>query len=185
MRVLVLSNVQKGLDSVVGILDKAGHNIVAKEVSASTAELADMVSGELANGYDVCVVIAKDPIGLSMLLNKRSDIFAAVCNSADDVALGKSNNANVFVVRNPKSTEIEPIVSAISKLGYSKNFFKLSLPKFQLRFSSSKPQQPVLQQKKQKEEQELEEDEEEEQEEQLGKGSKGMLGKLKNALGIV
>ncbi len=183
MRVLVLSNVQKGLDSVVGVLDKAGHNIVAKEVSASTAELADMVSGELANGYDVCVVIAKDPIGLSMLLNKRSDIFAAVCNSVDDVALGKSNNANVFVVRNPKSTEIEPIVSAISKLGYSKNFFKLSLPKFQLRFSS-KPQQPVLQQKKQKEEEEIEESEEE-QEEQPGKGSKGLFGKLKNALGIV
>ncbi|MEM3781710.1 MAG: hypothetical protein QXT43_01985, partial [Candidatus Micrarchaeaceae archaeon] len=69
MRILVLSNVPKSVDTVVYGLGNS--NIVAKETSLTSAELADSVAGELGSGYDVCVVLAKDPILVSMLLNKK------------------------------------------------------------------------------------------------------------------
>ncbi|MEM0074294.1 MAG: hypothetical protein QXR85_00265 [Candidatus Micrarchaeaceae archaeon] len=189
MRILVLSNVPRSVDAVVNGL--GSNSIVAKEVNVQSGELADIAANELGNGYDVCVVMAKDPILVSMVLNKKEGIMAAVCNSAADVALGKSSNANVFVIRDPKSQALGEITSAISKLGYNKGFFKLQLPKFQSGLPGIQQQaqqaQQAKKQQKQKSEEIDDESEGQDNDNETGSGSsgKGLLGKIKNALGII
>ncbi|MGC8676016.1 MAG: RpiB/LacA/LacB family sugar-phosphate isomerase [Candidatus Micrarchaeia archaeon] len=194
MRILVLSNVSRSLDAIVNGLGNS-HSVIAKETGVQNAELADMVAGELGKGYDVCVVIARDPIGVSILLNKSDGISAVVCNSASDVALGKANNANVFVIRDPKSGSIAEIVEAISKLGYSKNFFKIALPKFQVGLSkkTAEPQPYAETQKKPQKSKQIatqqadvgEDEESEDNQAARSGGNGGIFGKLKDALGIV
>ena len=184
MRILVISNVPKALDQVVDSLK--GHNIVAKEMPMQTQELVDAVASELGKGYDVCVVVAKDPVGTGILLNKLTGVFAAVCNNPEDVSLGKANNANVFILKSKNQQNVE-IINAISGLGYSKRFFSLQFPKFQLSLGKQQRQQQAQQpqQAKPRQQQAQQTSKEEEVEEQQKEEGKGILGKIKNALGIV
>ncbi|MGC9156605.1 MAG: RpiB/LacA/LacB family sugar-phosphate isomerase [Candidatus Micrarchaeia archaeon] len=182
MRILVISNVPKALDQVVDSLK--GHNIVAKEMPMQTQELVDAVASELGKGYDVCVVVAKDPVGTGIALNKLSGVFAAVCNNPEDVGLGKANNANVFILKS-KNEQNPEIINAISGLGYSKRFFSLQFPKFQLSLGKQQRQQQTQQPQQTKaKQQQAQQASKDEAEEQKGDG-KGILGKIKNALGIV
>jgi len=184
MRILVLSNTPKALDQVVDLL--RNHNIVAKEMPIQTQELVEAVANELGKGYDVCVVIAKDPVGTGMALNKLPGVFAAICDSPEDVSLGKANNANVFVLKG-KNSQNSSIIEAISQLGYSKKFFSLQFPKFQL--SLGKQKQAQAQQAQQQKVQEQNKGKQQasyEEKDQNGSGKdKGIIGKIKNALGIV
>ncbi|MGC8629035.1 MAG: RpiB/LacA/LacB family sugar-phosphate isomerase [Candidatus Micrarchaeia archaeon] len=179
MKILMLSNVPGGLDTLVGELS-AQHNIVAREIGVSTNELAERVANELSTGYDVCIVVAKDPVGLGILLNKKEGIAAAVCNSPNDVYLGRSNNANVFIISSSKGSNIEDMAAALSKLGYSKNFFVQGLSKVLAKKPALFQPQNGNAGKKQKQPQESEQEEDEEEQ-----GGKGIVGKIKSALGIV
>ncbi len=184
MKILILSNVRKSTDVVVERL-REGHSIVAKEVNATNKELVNIARNELSKGYDVCVMIPSDPVGASILLNKQESINAAVCSFAEDVELGKENGANVFVI-NPKTEELEEIGDAISELDYNKNFFAAKIGKAIKKISSMKIGKAGQQQQQGAKGQAEEEEESEEEEKELEEeAKKGIIGKIKSALGII
>lgn len=180
---------QKGIDPVVNEL-KQSHSIVAKEASMSVEELANTAYAELSNSYDLCVVVAKDPIGATIALNKKEGIRAALCASAGDVLTGKADNANVFVIKDIKSDDITDLLQAISKLGYS-GLFRLAAAKLQAfkpqAQAQAQSQAQIENEKAKKKSRQAEEEEEtgEEEEEEPENSGKGLLGKIKGALGIV
>ena len=197
MRILVLSNVLNGFDTIVDALNSR-HSIIAKQVSVGTEDLANMAVNGLASGnYDLCIVVARDPVGASIMLNKSEGISAAVCNSASDVELAKRNNANILVIKSLKPDAAAEIAEAISQQGFSFNALRqIKLPRIGIGKESAAgqrpPQQPQLQAQQQKRQQQVrqkqnEEGEEGEEEEEQAQqaGGKGILGKIKNALGII
>jgi len=202
MRILVLSNVLNGFDAIVEALNSR-HSIIAKQVSVGTEDLANMAVNGLASGnYDLCIVVARDPVGASITLNKSEGISAAVCNSASDVELAKRNNANILVIKGLKPDAAAEIAEAISQQGFSFNALRqIKLPRIGIGIGKESaagqrpPQQPQLQaqqqkrqqQVRQKQNEESEEGEENEEEEEQARqaGGKGIIGKIKNALGII
>jgi len=203
MRILVLSNVLNGFDTIVDALNSR-HSIIAKQVSVGTEDLANMAVNGLASGnYDLCIVVARDPVGASIMLNKSEGISAAVCNSASDVELAKRNNANILVIKSLKPDDAAEIAEAISQQGFSFNALRqIKLPRIGIGIGKEPaagqrpPQQPQLQaqqqqkrqqQVRQKQNEESEEGEENEEEEEQARqaGGKGIIGKIKNALGII
>ncbi len=108
MKVLVVSNVSGSVDKIVDALQNS--NVVAKESNSSNSAIAHNVGEQIRNGsYSQVIVIAKDPIGAGMLLNKEDGVNAAVCNSQEDAHLAKENGANVIVIRDINSDDVNEI----------------------------------------------------------------------------
>lgn len=111
MKLLVMSNVPGSVDKVVDIVERS-NNVVAKETSATTSGIAHAVGEQVRNGScEQAIVIAKDPIGVGMLLNKEDGVEAAVCSSIEDAQLAKENGANVIVIRDFMSEDLHDIVA--------------------------------------------------------------------------
>lgn len=73
---------------------------MAKETEADTTKLADSVKKAVSEkSYGVCVVIPKDHIKTSILLNRDKGINAAICSSDNDMRVAKENNANVIIIK--------------------------------------------------------------------------------------
>lgn len=110
MRLLVLSNVSGSVDKIVGLL-QSNQNIIAKESNATTITMARTAAENLRNGtYDTVIVVARDPIGAGMQLNKQDGVNAAVCGSSEDVKLAKEDGANAIVIRDINADELQDIV---------------------------------------------------------------------------
>lgn len=186
MKVLVLSNVPGGVDDVVSLLE-GQHSVTAKEAAAAPQELAETAAAQLASGsYAMVVVVAKDPVAVSIVLNKKDGVIAAVCNSAEEAQLARRNGANAVVVKEMERSQLDEVLSlAISGSGVFKRIGDIARqqPKAQERLSI----RPVPDQKAQKAfAQDRAKRQEREQEAQMPqKPRSGVVGKLKDYLGIV
>ena len=117
MKLLVLSNVSGGVDKVVDAVQR-NHNVVAKESTMANDALVHAAAGEIAKGlYDEIIVIAKDPRGAGMALNKHEGVEAAVCGSAEDVRMARGNMANVLLIRDLLSGELPELLDQIAVAG--------------------------------------------------------------------
>jgi ribose 5-phosphate isomerase RpiB len=200
MKLLVLSNVSGSTDKIVDTLER-NNNIVAKEASMTTDAIAHSVGEEIRKEkYGEAIVIAKDPIGAGMALNKEDGVDAAVCNSVDDVQLAKSNGANVFVIRNLNSNELNEILEEISGAAGIMHGVKLNVkvPKF-IKKQEEREDKEVQDGRKEADKKETErrekekrnqkavevEEEESEKNNEGSGGRPGIIGKLKDYLGIV
>ncbi|VVB77426.1 Ribose/Galactose Isomerase [uncultured archaeon] len=196
MKLLVLSNVPGAVDRVIDLVQQHG-NVVAKESMMTNDAIAYTAQGELHNGtYDQLIVIAKDPIGAGMILNKQEDVEAAVCDSAEDVKMANSNGANVIVIRNPDSDSLGDILNeAVGRSGASKIAAGIRIPSF-ARKPEPRPAQGQAQVQRRERERPMpapkkvelskEEAEAEEKLESLKTARNGnLVGKLKDALGIL
>ncbi len=189
MKLLVLSNVSGSVDRVVDLLNS--NNVVAKETSTPMSGIAKTAGEQLRNGgYDMVIVVAKNPIGAGMLLNKQDGVEAAVCGSVDDALQAKENGANVIVIRDIDSDELHDILAASLGHGSIMGRMKLEvkvpeikvpqIPKVDLKMQkgAAEERRPAKIMKKPR--QAAEEEEE-------IKGSDGMtlIGKIKDYLGIM
>ena len=193
MKLLVLSNVPGSVDKLVSIVQKS-HSVVAKETSMTTDQIVRSVAEEIESGtYDQVVVAAKDPIKTGMLLNKCDQVQAAVCGSVEDVEQARESGANAIVIRDTDSGELYGIVSKIVESGMthtirssikapSLSILKKKAPGRQWpSFHKDKPTQP----EPQEEENVVTEDYADEELEEVSSKRKGIIGKIKNALGIL
>jgi hypothetical protein len=205
MRLLILSNVPGSVDKVVEVLQQ-GNNVVAKELTMANEAIAREAREALkAGSCDLVLVIAKDPIGAGMVLNKREEIEAAVCDSADDVKLAKGNSANVIVIKDANSGALGDMLAEMSgKGGVSQRKLGIKMPSFGRRQEpgeeaeeEKESRSPAPKNKASAPRKEPEGDDEEggdegeedsegeEKLESISAKRKGPLGKLKNALGIL
>jgi hypothetical protein len=192
MKLLVLSGVSGSVDRVVDILQQS-NSVVAKESTMTNEALARAAQAALETGtYDMVMVIAKDPIGAGMLLNKREMIEAAVCGSADDARLAKDNGANVIVIRDAGSDSLGDILKEVSgSAGISQKLrASVKIPALAKRQDSGEDEDqdaaPKARKAPARKPAEEEDDSEDEQKlESLSAQRKGIVGKLKDALGIL
>jgi ribose 5-phosphate isomerase RpiB len=198
MKLLVLSNVPGSTDKIIETLERS-NNIVAKEAGLTTAAIARSVGEEIRKAkYGEVIVIAKDPIGAGMALNKEEGVDAAVCSSVADAQLAKSNGANVFVIRDPNSDELNEILEEISESAGIIRGVKLNvkIPKF-IKKQEERGGKEVQDERKEADRKEMErrekersdqnatEAEESEENNEKPGGRAGIVGKLKDYLGII
>lgn len=195
MRIFLFSNVPKGMDKAVDLLKN--QNIIAKELSATTSSLASMAAEEISKGdYDLGILIAKEPIGVGLTLNKLEGVIAVVCSSADDVRLANESGANVLIMRDPHSDELQEIVSAATSMRWGSGKGITSMIKIPSPFKKKaieekraveekhpKPQRSKLFAPKEKEEEREEEMDPEPEDTGMRRG--GIAGRLKDWLGII
>lgn len=192
MKLLVLSNVSGGVDKVVDLLQQR-NSVVAKESSVPNDALVQTVANELTKGtYDAVIVIARDPIGAGMLLNKQEGVEAAVCGSAEDVGMAQDNGANVIVIRDVRSDNLPDM---LGELAGSAGVLKgIRVPKIEIRAPSRAKQSEKVRKDyaggSQKGSRGREADDEPNTEDERRLASiagtrKGIIGKLKDSLGIL
>lgn len=192
MRILILSNVSGSVDKIVDVLQNS-HNVTAKEANTSMATMAGTAAEQLRKGaYDEVFVVAKDPIGAGVLLNKQEGVIAVVCGSTEDVELAQQNGANVVVIRNIDSDTIYEIVTQAAGSGGMLRSIKMpqiKIPKVLPKQQQTQQEIPAREDKRQKivlankARQEMEKDEEEESAHTPHDNS--VVGKIKDYLGIL
>lgn len=190
MKVLVLSNVSGGVDDVVSLLESQ-HGVTAKEASAMTShELADAAGEQLASGtYAMVVLVAKDPVAVSLALNKMESVTAVVCNSQEEALLAKRNNANAIVVKDMEREQLDEVLSlAIAGSGVLRRIgtiAKAPQPRIREQHAARQVPEPKAQKAFAQEHARKQEEEEEEQRVPSQQQRAGFMGKLKDYLGIV
>ncbi len=197
MKLLVLSNVSGSVDKIIDIIQQS-NGVVAKESAMTNEAIARAAQDALGAGsYDLVVVVAKDPIGAGMILNKQDEIEAAVCGSADDARLAKDNGANVIIIRDVRSDALGDILGeAAGSQGVSQKIrASIKMPSLGKRreveeeeeegeaAGAGAPKAKKAPARRQEVEEERSEDEEKLA--SLSSQRKGIVGKLKDALGIL
>jgi len=186
MKVLIISNVPGSVDLLVDILE-SNHNVIAKEINASTYVLAQAAAEQIRKGiFGNAIVVAKDPIGVCMALNKHEGVNAAVCNTSEDVELAKSNGANVIALRDINSSELPEMVSLIVSGGIAENI------RANIRLPRVFPKKTTVEEKVNGERQQQarapksqETQKEEQYEEFKPSGRQDIISKIKDYLGIL
>jgi hypothetical protein len=191
MKILVLSNVIGSVDRLVDMVQQ-GNSVVAKESPMTTEGLARSARAALKDGsYDLVVVAAQDPIGAGMLLNKQDGIDAAVCDSAEDAAAAKDNAANVVVIKDVRSDATEDILGTFAGVSAAAQRPKATakLASFSKRPDAAKKEAAPRKAPPARQEEDEDGDdgdgEDESRLEAVSSGRKDLIGKLKNALGII
>jgi hypothetical protein len=194
MKLLVLSGIPGSVDGVVDIIQQS-NSVVAKESTMTNDALARAAQDALGAGsYDLILVIAKDPIGAGMVLNKREEIDAAVCDSAEDARLARDNGANVIIIKNVRSDALGDILKEVSgSAGISQKIrSSVKMPSLGKRREADEDAEdgendraPKV--KKAPAKKQVEEDNSagEAKLESLSAQRKDLIGKLKDALGIL
>lgn len=194
MKLLVLSNISGTTDMVLDALGDS-VNVVAKEANLATDAMAGIVIEQMnRRAYDRILIIAKDPIGAGIAMNKQEGIEAAVCGSVDDVRLANDNGANVIIIRDPHSKDFESILDAVAQSGGMLKGLKLNvkMPKLAPKQENVATSAPAALQRPKKKKPAPEEEQEEEApqpepapEDEDVAPRKGVVGKLKDYLGIM
>lgn len=192
MRLLVLSNINGGVDKIFHMA-KRGSNIDSKEATnLSDNGIVQNTTAALADGsYGGVIIVAKDPIGINILLNKQEGVESVVCASAEDVGLAKENGANVIVIRNINSDELPEIVSAAVGGGMAGGLKSMRMPRFLPKKEEPVEEEGEMQKERTKEKSRpifrpvKKKDEPEEAEPQRKGDGKSIANKIKNYLGIV
>ncbi len=186
MKVYLFSDVSGGGDDISEALDKANVNIIAKEsrmdVDSVGKNIEKLLEGSTPNLF---VFVTDKSVEAGIELNKRENIRAAVCGSYEDVADAKKQNANVIIVQNicTKKAEIaEAIIGGGQSFGKVFNIVKSSKKRVE---EVREPRVEVKRAKKVEEPVEEDFDDTEPEEEETHKSRKGLVGKLKDSLGIV
>jgi ribose 5-phosphate isomerase RpiB len=184
MKVYILSDSSNNGDSLAEELEKYNVNIIEKEITDPEeyrATLEDLLS---RGGFDSIILAASDPVGMSISLNKRQEIKAALCNSREDLQSAKDNGANVIIIG--KNADLEGIAASMAQASAAskKSIAGIFNPKKvadsqRVAGKAEKPNHIAkVQQKAQVEEPALPD------EEDTAPPQKGLMNKIKYALGI-
>ncbi|MDE1768532.1 MAG: hypothetical protein KGH64_02985 [Candidatus Micrarchaeota archaeon] len=115
MKILLVSNVPEGVDGLVNSFDEEGTTIVARELSADARDMANGAYDAFSRGnFEVMVIHSDNPVASSLAFNKISGAAAAVCTSAEDVPEAMSNGANILILKGSESS-YEAILGAAAR----------------------------------------------------------------------
>jgi hypothetical protein len=186
MKLLVLSNVSGASDAVVDALGDS-VKVVAKEVNISTDSMAVMASELMrAHSYDRLIVLTNDAIRAGIVLNKQEGINAAVCASIEDLALANEGGANAIIIKDVNAKETQDMLCQMGSGSVLQGLRNIKLPALPAK-AKKEPAAEERSAAKARPEKQAEKKEEEPQEEerQLGPPRSGVVGKIKDYLGII
>jgi len=117
MKIYLISNVPSGGDDIEEVLDNANVSVISKELLGSIKEIDDEVVRRISSSNaNMLIFVTDDPIGAGMRLNKYDGISAATCNTVQDVSAARANGANVIILDNERADKQE-IAQALVKGG--------------------------------------------------------------------
>lgn len=197
IKILIISNMEGGIDSVMNSLDLEGVTVVTKEVAGDSRTLAKQACGLLSSGrFDLVIALPTNPIAANLTFNKYEGITSAVCHDLSDVKSARAENSNVMIVKSPDG-DVGRMISAFVKGG---GFGSMKIKLSTLTKEEAKPQVQVQQQKAQQQIQQTEIPEQKKSPMQLKKFSQsiteepiedqapkrpGISGWIKDSLGII
>ncbi len=200
VKAYIIGDYDEEIDEAVNLLESKGAIVIAKEVSNQEQLIKEVVT---SIGKGPVLVLSRDPLKVSMSLNKVPNINAAPCSSASDVENAAKNNANVIII-NDLSKKEEIISSIIGKHVEEKEEKeeikpkprRTRLPKSEQKGKEeqkaiegeeeeNKESQDTGQSEEAKNVEESEEKGNEGREEEEKERRKGFIGSIKDALGIV
>jgi hypothetical protein len=191
MKLLVLSNVFGASDVVVDALGDS-VKVVAKEVSISTDAMAAMASELMnAHSYDRLIVLTKDPIRAGIVLNKQEGINAAVCSSIEDLMLANEGGANAIIIKDANAKETMDMLGQMGSGSVLQGLRNIKLPTLpaKVRKEPATEERVATRAKIERHAEEPEKEAEgavdEKEEKQLGQPRSGVVGKIKDYLGII
>ncbi len=175
VKILAISNVEGCSERVADAFEDTDASIIARDEQGDLGVLQEKIETAIGRkAYDYIIVVVEDHVGASMMFNKSQGVRAALCDSEEDMKLAKNGDANVIIARSgqKKFNYIAEGISSVS--GGSKKEARPHVT--EARKQDEKPR---------KQEREAEKAEEEDEEDERGAQGKGIIGKLKNQLGIV
>jgi ribose 5-phosphate isomerase RpiB len=117
LRIYIFDDGEKKYKGLISPLEKLDINITVKEADMDFSRLAieilDSLGRNVSGKGDLAIVMAKDPIGASMFLNKHDGIRAAACTSENDIAAAKRHNANVILLGDAANIPAASFASAL------------------------------------------------------------------------
>jgi len=117
MKIYLISNVPSGGDEIEEVLDNANVSVISKELLGSIKEIDDEIERRVASSNaNMLIFVTDDPIGAGMTLNKHEGLRAAACNTVEDVSAARANGANVIILDNERAQKGE-IAQALVKGG--------------------------------------------------------------------
>lgn len=187
MKIYLFSDVSGGGDEITEALDRANVNIIAKEakmdVDAVGRNIEKLMEESAPNLF---VFVTDSSVEAGIDLNKRKNIRAAVCNSYEDVANAKKQNANVIIVQDICAKKPEIAEAMIGGQPFSR---VLNIMKSNKKRNEEVGEEAHVEVKKAKKVEENEESDDfednEPTEKDTHKNRKGIMGKLKDSLGIM
>ncbi len=178
MRVYIVSNREEGNDEFSNAIESLGANITLKETTSDEKKLSDGVALAINSSKpDFVLVLANDPIAVNVSLNKQRNVTAAICNTQRDIDLAFKNEVNVIIVGEDVH---DP--QRFAHMLFSKHQSHPAKPQAPEKPKPIKVQEVKQVQKEEKKEQPRHEDLPEDI--NLPKRP-GLLGKLKDSLGII
>ncbi|MDE1825288.1 MAG: hypothetical protein KGH61_01970 [Candidatus Micrarchaeota archaeon] len=199
MKVYLVSNVEAETEEIVDALDDANVSVVAKEIEGNAQDAAQIIARQLGKGSsDVLVFLTDDTMDAGMELNKVAGIKAAICNSPGEVQKAKVRGANVIIV-GEETGDLGGIARAVASEGASERVVQTPRPQQQKRNAeeriAGRQEEEERTQSKQIRinikvpqlfaQKPRPQPEPADEPLPMGKPRKGILGKLKDELGIV
>ena len=105
MKILAISNISGAAERVADVFESSNASVMAREESNDIAGIRDKISGAFSKGiYDYAVVVVEDYISATALLNKSDEITAAVFDSEDDMAFLNGSGVNTLIIKASRKT---------------------------------------------------------------------------------
>ncbi|MDE1869939.1 MAG: RpiB/LacA/LacB family sugar-phosphate isomerase [Candidatus Micrarchaeota archaeon] len=213
MKVYLISSVPSGGEEILDVLDNSNVSVISKEVRNDDAAAVE-VEKHVANGNaDVLILVTSDHMSANIELNKIDGVRAAICKDGEDVQEARESGANVIIVQQGRGNKEEIAQAVVSSGGGLGKVLQLNKQKKKV--VVERPQERMAPEKKERQierpqvQQQYREPSapisinirlpqifkpkkkviEKEADEQVvlpaGKPRSGILGKLKDELGII
>lgn len=97
MKVIVITNVPDGAEDLINSFDGSGLTIVSKEVESVSA-IVDEAQAALEKNYSAIIVNTDSPAEANVRLNKAQGIRAYSCNNSNDVRAARKGRVNTLIL---------------------------------------------------------------------------------------
>ncbi len=105
MKILAISNISGAVERVADMFENTNASVMAKEEANDIAGIRDKISAAFSKGiYDYAVVVVEDYISATAILNKSDEITAAVFDSEDDMAFLNGSKVNTLIIKASRKT---------------------------------------------------------------------------------
>ena len=98
MKVYITSDERDKAKTLSNVINSTGNSAILSEEPVRThEEMIDDVSEHLNYGFDVHVLISKEPVEASLVANKAPRIRAVICRTPADAKRARKARANVII----------------------------------------------------------------------------------------
>ena len=197
MKILAISNIPGATEKIADILESPNINIMAKEENSDIEGIRDRIASAFSKStYDYAIVEVDNHIKATAILNKAEGITAAVFDSEEDMGLLDGSGINTIVLK--ASRKNPSFISSISSGAVSSS--SLNAHESTSRIRIEKPSSPhatpppsknhlhisLLNKEKKSERPEKPNKAAQEEDKEIHASKrKGVMGKLKDSLGII